>query len=173
MPLRRTLGTGQTLVHQYLTSVGDTSWVQRRTSPTPLSGTTVTINDTAPTTDRFNLSICEILPATAPQTWNMSGTVSPAAGGSGTSLVIGGALLVTTADATGNFNFTGVPNGTYTVTPGKYGYTFSPPNRSVTINGANVTGVNFTAQAVPDVVHHFRHYLPRRRPARAVTNYRG
>ncbi len=64
-------------------------------------------------------------------------------------MVIGGALLTTTADGSGNFNFTGVPNGTYTVTPSKYGYAFTPPNRSVTINGANVTGVNFTAQAVP------------------------
>jgi hypothetical protein len=59
----RTLGAGQTLVHQDLASAGDTYWVQMQTSPTPLSGTTVTINDTAPATDRYNLSICEILPA--------------------------------------------------------------------------------------------------------------
>jgi hypothetical protein len=59
----RTLGAGQTLVHQDLASSGDTYWVQMQTSPTPLSGTTVTINDTAPATDRYNLSICEILPA--------------------------------------------------------------------------------------------------------------
>ena len=31
--------------------------------PHSASGTTVTINDTAPTTDRYNLIICEILPA--------------------------------------------------------------------------------------------------------------
>jgi hypothetical protein len=61
--IARTLGAGQTLVHQDLASTGDTYWVQMQTSPTPLSGTTVTINDTAPTTDRYNLSICEILPA--------------------------------------------------------------------------------------------------------------
>jgi hypothetical protein len=30
---------------------------------TPLSGTNVTINDTAPTGDQWNLSIVEILPA--------------------------------------------------------------------------------------------------------------
>src|SRR5664279_374112 len=39
----RTLGTGQSLVHQYLTPTGDTYWVQRQTNPIPLSGTTVTI----------------------------------------------------------------------------------------------------------------------------------
>jgi hypothetical protein len=59
----RTAGSGQSLVHQYLAPVGDTYWVQKQNSVTPLSGSTVTINDTAPTTDRFNLSICEILPA--------------------------------------------------------------------------------------------------------------
>jgi hypothetical protein len=56
----RTVGAGQTLVRQYLSPNGDTYWVQRTTSPVPLSGTTVTINDTAPTTDRYNLSIVEV-----------------------------------------------------------------------------------------------------------------
>ena len=144
----RALGTGQTLINQYLTSVGNTYWLQRRTSHTPLSGTAVTINDTAPTTDRFNLSICEILAASAPQTWNISGTVSPAAAGSGTSLFIGGALVSTTADGAGNYNFAGMPNGTYTVTPSKSGYVFSPTSRSVIVNGASVTGVDFAAQPV-------------------------
>jgi hypothetical protein len=59
----RTLGTGQRLVHQYLTPTGDTYWMQIQNAPTPLSGTSVTINDTAPTGDQYNLSICEILPA--------------------------------------------------------------------------------------------------------------
>jgi uncharacterized repeat protein (TIGR01451 family) len=58
----RTVGSGQVLVHQYLAAVGDTYWVQRQSSPTPASGTSVTINDTAPTTDRYNLSIVEVLP---------------------------------------------------------------------------------------------------------------
>ena len=58
--ISRTLGAGQTLVHQYLAPVGDTYWVQRQTATTPASGTLVTINDTAPTTDRYNLSIVEV-----------------------------------------------------------------------------------------------------------------
>ena len=59
-PVARTLGSGQTLVHQYLPPVGDTYWVQRTTSAVPASGTSVTISDTAPTGDRYNLTICEI-----------------------------------------------------------------------------------------------------------------
>jgi hypothetical protein len=59
--ISRTVGTGQVLVHQFLSSIGDTYWAQRRSAATATSGTTVTINDTAPTTDRYNLAICEIL----------------------------------------------------------------------------------------------------------------
>jgi hypothetical protein len=59
--IARTLGTGQTLIHQYLSPTGDTYWVQMEATPIPASGTRATINDTAPTTDRYNLSIVEIL----------------------------------------------------------------------------------------------------------------
>lgn len=48
-------------------------------------------------------------------------------------------------NSNGNYTFTGLSNGTYTVTPAKAGYSFTPENRSVTISGANVTGKNFTA----------------------------
>jgi len=58
----RTVPAGQTMVHQYLATVGDTYWVQSQTAPTPVAGTVVTINDTAPTTDRYNLTIVEVLP---------------------------------------------------------------------------------------------------------------
>jgi hypothetical protein len=59
-PIARTLGPGQTMVHQYLAPVGDTYWVQRTAALTPLAGTTVRLNDTAPTSDRYNFTICEI-----------------------------------------------------------------------------------------------------------------
>jgi hypothetical protein len=58
--LARTAGAGQTVVHQDLTSAGDTYWVQMQNAPTPLSGTNVTINDTAPTGDRYNMSLVEV-----------------------------------------------------------------------------------------------------------------
>jgi fibronectin type 3 domain-containing protein len=38
-------------------------------------------------------------------------------------------------------------NATYTVTPSNTGFTFTPASQNVTINAANVTGVNFTAAA--------------------------
>jgi hypothetical protein len=56
----RTVVTGETLVHQYLSPNGDTYWVQRTTSAVSLGGTTVTVSDTAPTTDRWNLSVVEV-----------------------------------------------------------------------------------------------------------------
>jgi len=57
----RTLGPNQTSVSQYLATVGDTFWVQRTSAPVATTGTIVTINDTAPTGDQYNLTICEIL----------------------------------------------------------------------------------------------------------------
>src|SRR5205823_1819476 len=110
---------------------------------------TVTIKDTAPTADRYNLTICEILPPGTP-TWTVSGAVTPAASGVGTTLALSGAATGTvTADAAGNFTFTGLANGTYTVTPSKSGFSFSPTSQTVVVNGANVGAVNFTAAALP------------------------
>jgi len=59
----RTVGSGQTKVDEYLAPVGDTLWVQRQNAAAPLPGTAVTLNDTAPTTDRWNLAAVEVLPA--------------------------------------------------------------------------------------------------------------
>jgi hypothetical protein len=62
--IARTPGPNQApLVHQYLSTAGDTFWVQRIIGPVAASGTSVTLNDTAPATDRYNLTICEILSA--------------------------------------------------------------------------------------------------------------
>jgi len=54
---------GQSLVHQRLSSTQDTYWVQILNGPTLSSGTSVTVSDTAPSSDQYNLSICEILAA--------------------------------------------------------------------------------------------------------------
>lgn len=64
--IARTPGSSQSIVHQYLASIGDTYWVQQQNAPTAVSGTQVTINDTAPTSDRYNLAICEILAPSGP-----------------------------------------------------------------------------------------------------------
>ncbi len=86
------------------------------------------------------------------QSFSISGTISPAAGGSGTTVALSGATsATTTTDSAGNYTFTGLANGTYVVTPSHTGYTFTPSTQSVTVNGANVTAVNFSA--VPQVPH--------------------
>ncbi len=146
----RTLGAGQTLVHQYLSTAGDTYWVQRLSTPVATAGTTVTIADTAPTKDRYNLSIVEVLAtAGAAPTWTLSGTITPASLGAGAAITLGGtSSATTTADGNGNYSFTGLANGSYSVTPAKSGVSFSPSNQPVTINGANQSAINFTAQAV-------------------------
>ena len=56
----RSVGSGQTLLHQFL-SGGKTLWAQRVTNPVAASGSTVIVNDTAPTTHPYNLTICEVL----------------------------------------------------------------------------------------------------------------
>ena len=79
-------------------------------------------------------------------TYTISGTVYKAGGAafSGVTIKIGLLSFATTA-SNGTYTILGRANGTYSITPSMGGYTFSPENRSVTINGANVTGINFTA----------------------------
>jgi len=58
----RTLGASQTMVHQWLdTATGDTYWVQSAAAAIASSGTTVPLNCTAPTSDRWNFAIVEIV----------------------------------------------------------------------------------------------------------------
>jgi hypothetical protein len=87
-------------------------------------------------------------PPPTPQTFSLSGTISPAAGGGGATVTLSGAASATaTANSAGAYTFTGLANGTYAVTPSNAGFTFNPSSQSATISGANVTGVNFTATA--------------------------
>jgi len=140
----RTPGSNQTLVHQYLATTGDTFWVQQQNSPTALSGTTVTINDTAPTTDRYNLAIVEVLPPTSTNgTYSISGTISGPGGNGATVTLTGTSDATTTASASGSYSFAGLANGAYTVAPSNAGFTFTPASQPVTINNANMTA-NFT-----------------------------
>jgi hypothetical protein len=102
---------------------------------------TVTVSGASVTAANFTAT------ATA-QTYNISGTISPTAGGSGAAVALNGAASTsTTTNSSGNYTFTGLANGTYTVTPSNTGYAFSPGSQNVTISGSNVTGVNFTATA--------------------------
>src|SRR2546427_2250958 len=84
--------------------------------------------------------------------FSISGTINPATGGSGATLTLGGAAnAATTTDSVGNYTFAGQPNGTFTAVPSHAGFTFTPSSQSTTVNGANVSGMNFTANAAPVV----------------------
>src|SRR5207247_1516678 len=80
--------------------------------------------------------------------FSIAGTISPSTGGNGATVTLGGAAsATTTADSSGNYTLAGLPNGTYMITPSHAGYTFTPSSQSMTLNGGNITGVNFTDNA--------------------------
>jgi Abnormal spindle-like microcephaly-assoc'd, ASPM-SPD-2-Hydin len=116
--IARTPVAGQTLVNQVLSSTGDTYWVQRVNAPISAKGTTVTVGDSAPTSDRYNLSICEIVPN--------------GSSGVGTSQL---ALSAGTL-AFGNVNVKTASTQTLTLT--------STGTAAVTVNSATLTGAGFT-----------------------------
>lgn len=109
------------------------------------SGDLFTPASQAVTVASANLTSLNFTASTAP-TWTLSGNISPSAAGAGAVINLTGAKTATaTADASGNYSFGGLSNGTYSVTPSKSGYTFTPSTKSVVINGANLASVNFTA----------------------------
>lgn len=85
--------------------------------------------------------------ATSATTYGISGTIT--IGGSPLeNVVVTAGTSVASTDANGDYALVGLANATtYTVTPTLSGYTFTPSTRSVTVNGANVTGQDFTAAA--------------------------
>ena len=104
-PIARTPAAGQSLVHETMSTTGDTYWVQKQNAPTAAAGTTVSISDTAPTGDRFNLAICEVLPApAAPASDTAAPTVAITAPAPGT---IGGTTTIA-ATAADNVGVAGV-----------------------------------------------------------------
>src|SRR4051812_35499525 len=58
--LARTVPAGQTKVHEFLAPSGDTMWMQKATATVAIAGTSVTLNDSAPTGDQWNFAIVEV-----------------------------------------------------------------------------------------------------------------
>ncbi|MGD0283069.1 MAG: C10 family peptidase [Dissulfurispiraceae bacterium] len=83
----------------------------------------------------------------ATNTYSISGTVT-ISGGTGlpgvTMTLSGTSSATTTTESDGSYSFTGLSNGSYTISPGLSGYTFSPSNLNLSVNGANVTAQNIT-----------------------------
>ncbi|MFC1632450.1 putative Ig domain-containing protein, partial [Candidatus Omnitrophota bacterium] len=68
---------------------------------------------------------------------------------------IGGSVIT---DASGSYLITGIPNGTYTVIPSKEVYSFNPLSSRVTIDGGNISNLDFTVEGEdinkPDFIIH-------------------
>ena len=82
------------------------------------------------------------------QTYTISGRVTDGSGNpiSGISISDGTGHTVTT-DSNGNYTLSDLPVGTYTITPGRSGYTFSPVSRTVSMP-PSATDQNFTGTPV-------------------------
>lgn len=62
----RTLASGQQMISQWLdTGSGDTMWAQATITATSAAGQSVSLADTAPTTDRWNMAGVEVLPGSS------------------------------------------------------------------------------------------------------------
>lgn len=79
---------------------------------------------------------------------SISGTVSGSVSSGVTINLTGAATSRTFTDTNGHYITSGLANGTYTITPTKGGYTFSPTSITVTINGGIQTGKDFTATGI-------------------------
>ena len=77
--------------------------------------------------------------------FSISGTVSGSVSSGVTMILKGTNITATVTDSSGNYTFTGLANGSYTVIPSLLGYVFNSVSEAVTINGANITPINFTA----------------------------
>jgi hypothetical protein len=82
-------------------------------------------------------------------TYGISGTVSGAPT-SGVTMSLSGPGLTTdettTTDSSGNYSFTGLREGTYTVKPSLKAYLFRPASAPAVVTGANVPGLNFSGR---------------------------
>ena len=117
------------------------------------TGYTFSPSSQAATINGANVTGVNFTATSVGTTYTISGTISPSAGGSGATVTLSGAAgATTTANSSGVYSFTALGNGSYTVTPSNSGYSYTPTNQAVTINGASVSGVNFTASASATVI---------------------
>lgn len=116
---------------------------------TPISSTaTFTPANRQVTVNNGDVSAIDFTAASATNTATISGAISPASyGASSTVTLTGPVSATTTADAAGHYSFSGLTNGTYTVTPSSSTATFTPANRQVTVNNGDVSAIDFTATA--------------------------
>lgn len=93
----------------------------------------------------FKFSNCG---GTPPATYTISGQVTTSTGSAISGVTVSTGSVSTTTDASGNYAIANLVAGSYTLTPSRSGYTFSPSSRDVNITSVNVSGQNFTGSAV-------------------------
>jgi inhibitor of cysteine peptidase len=113
-----------------------------------LAGYTFAPSSSVVTVDGVNITGTNfIATANVATTYSISGKVSGTVQ-SGVTITLAKSGVnsgTTLTNASGNYSFSGLVAGSYTVTPLLTGYTFSLPILSPTISSANVTGQNFVA----------------------------
>lgn len=81
-------------------------------------------------------------------TYSISGRVSINTGAGLGGVTISDGTRTATTDGSGAYTLSGVPAGSYTLTPSLAGYSFSPSSRSVAVSG-NLSGQDFARNASP------------------------
>jgi hypothetical protein len=94
----------------------------------------------------------------ASPTHALTGTITPATVAAGATVTLTDGRT-TTVDSAGAYAFTGLADGTYTVTPGKAGFAFTPPSQIVSLSGKDLTGVDFVGVAVRDHIVFFDDFM--------------
>jgi hypothetical protein len=111
-----------------------------------LSGYTFSPTSQEVTIDGATVTAVDFV-ATGSATYTISGSVTYGGSAlSGVTITLSGDDTgADTTDSDGNYSFTGLSDGDYTVTPTRTRYSFSPSSEDVTIDGANESSVDFTA----------------------------
>jgi hypothetical protein len=139
----REVGPNQTKVDEFLAPTGDTFWVQRQTATTALTGTPVTLNDTAPTADHWNLAAIEVLPAAVqnppPAAPTLSSTVPASPANQNSPKIVGSAVAGSQVSIYTTSGCTGTPLATGSAAELGTGITVTVPDNSTTAFRATAT----------------------------------
>jgi hypothetical protein len=127
-------GTVAAEVAVYWTKAGST--IEWEVIPVTVNGTWATASVT-----HFSMGYVGSLPG---YSYAISGKVSGVLATGVTLTLSGSRSATTTADSSGAYQFSGLPSGSYVVTPSLGGWAFIPASASVTVSGASVAAQDFT-----------------------------
>jgi fibronectin type 3 domain-containing protein len=150
-----TKGTGDHVVAGYkvyrngtqIADVINTEFIDTTVSPLTSYSYTVKAYDNPGNVSAASNTLDITTPAAAAGTFTLSGRVT--LNGIGlpgvTMVLIGTGSGSVLTDQNGNYSFINVINGGYSISASAVNYLFAPENRSILVNGSNVSGLDFTA----------------------------